>query len=207
MPFVEQGGSLLLVVTDEQRQYLLDVGAGCVALDAHGLGSVRLSGDFWPVAAAAARDVLDEAQACHAECLDCPGRRLSHLVGLQVELVEWRVPGGGYHPVDLHGYLLAQPDWILALGVHVQEHLNAVHREEVLEAACALAAQRTGQVLSAQRDWIDGYGFEVSMIDESGGRQLRYDFPSPVFEPYGLSTAVHESLGRAAAERPPTSEG
>ena len=137
-----------------------------------------------------------------------PGRRLSQLVGLQVELVEWRVPGGGYHPVDLHGYLLAQPDWILALGVQVQEHLNAVHREEILEAACALAGQRTGQVLSAQLDWIDGYGFEVSMIDETGGRQLRYDFPSPVFEPYGLSTAVHESLASAAATRQrPTGEG
>ena len=140
--------------------------------------------------------------------LDCPGRRPSKLVRLQVELVECRVPGGGYHPVDLHGYLLAQPDWILALGVQVQEHLNAVHREDVLEAACALARQRTGQVVSAQQDWIHGYGFEESMIDESGGRQLRYDFPSPVFDPRGLSTAVHESLARAAATRQrPAGEG
>lgn len=208
VPFVEQNGSLLLIVTDDQRQHLLEIAGGCVAIDAHALGSVRLSGDFWPVADAAARDVLDEIRACHGECLNCPGRRLTQLVGLQVDRVELRMSDGTYRLVDLPGYMQARPDWVLALGVQVQEHLNAAHGEDVLGAACALAGQPIEQVLSAHLDWIDGYGFEVSMIDESGGRQLRCDFPSPVVEPARLSTAVHECLARAIAlAEPPTSEG
>lgn len=208
MPFVEQDGSLLLIVTDEQRRQLLGLGGGCVALDAKALGAVRLHGNFWPVADVAARDLVDEIRACHAECLNCPGQRLSQLVGLQVELVELRMPGGDYRHVDLHGYVLARPDRVLALGVQLQEHLNIAHGDEVIEAASALAGQQTGQVLSAQLDWIDGYGFEVSLIDVSGGRQLRCDFPTPVVDPDHLSEAVHQCLARAisSAEEPPMSE-
>lgn len=199
VPFVEQGGSLLLVVTDEQRQHLLDCGGGCVTLDARRLGSVSMSGSFAPVAEPAAREVLDQMRACHAECLDCPGLWLSQLVRLQVDLVELRVPGGGYRRIDLDAYVQAQPDWVIALGVQVQQHLNAAHGEDVLAAACALTGQRPEQVLAAELDWIDSHGFAIGLLDEAGGRRIRCDFARPVTDPERLATAVHERLARAAA--------
>ncbi len=199
VPFVDECGSLLLIVNDLQRQLLLKFGGGCVALDARALGSVRLSGDFWPVTGVAARQVIDEIQACHAKCLNCPVRRLSQLVRLQVNLVELRVPGGDYVRVDLPAYVQAEPDWVLALGVQLQAHVNIAHRDEVLEAACALTGQQTEQVLAAQLDWVDGYGFEVSMIDETGGWQLRYAFSSQVIDPDRLWSTVQEGLARATA--------
>jgi hypothetical protein len=207
VPFVEQAGSLLLIVTDEQRQDLLDIGSGCVALNAPEIASVRLSGDFWPVAGNAAEDILTEIRACHRECLDCPTRRLSQLVGFQVDLVELKV-GNGYRRVDLSAYVTAQPDWVLALGIQVRAHLNAAHGDVVLQAACARAGQRPDQVISAQLEWIDGHGVELSMIDESGGRWIRCEYDVPVVDPERLSATVHQSLELAVARaKQPPAEG
>ncbi len=198
VPFVEQRGSLLLLVSGHQRERLLDSGGGWVTLDAHTLGSVRLTGEFRAVAQATSREVLDRVRACHRECLDCPARGLSDVVALEVDLVELGTPGCGYQPIDVVGYVQAQPDWMLALGVQIQQHLNADHLHLVVAAACAFTGVRTEQVLSAQVEWIDGCGFDVGVIDESGGRRLRVEFANPVVDPDQLSDAVHVELERAA---------
>lgn len=202
LPFVEQGGSLLLLTTGHQRQHLLEFGAGCVDFSAHALGSVRLSGDFWPVADQAARSLLDDLQPCHPECRSCPGRQPAELVGLQVDLVELSAAGGGYRRVDLDAYVVAQPDWVLAVGVNVQQHLNTAHSDEVRAAAAALAGRGDGQVLAAQLEWVDRCGFELSAVDETGGRWLRSDFPRPVFDPDQLSTVLHDCLARVIERGP-----
>lgn len=65
---------------------------------------------------------------------------------------------------------------------------------------CALGSTR--QVLAAQLDWSDGHGVQLSLIDETGGRSMRCDFPVPVGDPDFLSDAVHLLLDRAALRDP-----
>jgi hypothetical protein len=197
VPFVEEAGSLLLLVDAEQQQDLLEGSTGYAVLGSPLIASVRIAGSFWAVPHTVADEILAEMRACHLECLDCPARRVTRVVGLQVERVELELDEGS-RPVDIDAYESAQPDWVLAVGIPVLGHLNAAHSEEVFAAAAAVTGQSPDHLISAQVEWIDGLGFDVSMVDETGGQWMRFEFAAPVVDPDRLSVTVHESLTYAS---------
>ena len=195
-PFVDEAGSLLMMVAEDVRNDLLEAGTGRLELAATpAIGVVQLVGTFWPVATSVAQNVLAEVRACHVECADCPNRRITHLVGMQVDQVELQAEGD-FCLVDLDAYAVAEPDWFVAVGVNVSDHINAVHQDDVVDAASRFAAEPPEAILTAQIAWMDRSGFEISLIDESGGRWIRVDYSRPVVAPDRLSEAAHAALTR-----------
>ncbi len=193
--FLEEAGSLMLLVSAPIGRRLLDIGTGQVAFgELNSIGDVRLSGDFWPVAGQVADLTMRELRSWHAQCGDCPSRVATDLVGLQVEKVEARLPGEPFRRVDLDDYQQAMPDDIIAVGLRLAAHLNLEHHDAARQAAAALVDVSPDDLLAARVDWIDATGIELSVIDAGGGHRWRAGFAERVTCAEQLPSAVHRWL-------------
>lgn len=189
-PFLEEDGSLLLLVNRPVSRQLLGASAGQVEVGLNAsIGVLRLSGNFHRVDAEIADPTLRMVQEWHSQCQDCPGRTATHLVGLKVERVEQWSFGEGFLDVELDSYRSAQPDDLLALGIRLADHLNSDHPGEVREVASALTG--TEDLLAARIEWVDSTGLELSMIDLHGSQRIRSELPTSVTRPDLLASAVH----------------
>ncbi len=192
-PFLEEDGSLLLLVTEAVARRLIEVGGGQVEVGLNAsIGVLRLSGEFLEVPEDVARPTIRMVHEWHADCTDCPGRTATHLVSLQVERAQQWSFGDGFVEVDLQAYEEAHPDALLAIGIRLADHLNSDHPAEVREVASILTGSQ--DLLAARIEWVDAYGLELSAIDSLGSSRVRSDLPGIVTEPEQLASAVHRWL-------------
>lgn len=192
-PYYEECGSPMVLATDQAATALLETNTGRVEFGLHPrVGMVRLCGQFWPLAGQHAQDSLEAERRRHADCLDCPTWRFSRVIGLQVVTVAIRLPGeSGYRPIELDDYVLAEPDPMVAVGATMAAHLNADHGAEIAELAAAQLKMPAADVIGARIGVVDAAGFELSVVDLLGGRDVRVPFEIPPSTPSDLPDAMH----------------
>lgn len=194
--FVEEVGSPTLVLSRTVGADLLGAASGQLQTYPHpSLGTLQLCGDFWPLTDDASLAMLSTMWCRHAECGVACRNRLCRLVGMRVDRAQiWLPEEQRVRELDPEHYQLAKPSEILAAGVKLAAHLNADHQTELRQAAGGSSGLRRAGVLSAQIDWIDADGFDLSVIDADGGRQWRHPFGVPPETAEELSATMHRSL-------------
>lgn len=163
------------------------------------LGTLQLSGGFWPLTDDATLEMLRTMWCQHAECSVACRNRLFRLVGLRVDRAQiWLPEEQRLRELDPEQYQLARPNEILVTEVKLAAHLDAEHQTELPQAAGGSCGLLPAGVISAQVDWIDAAGFALSVIDTDGGRQLRTSFRVRPETAKELSATMHRSLSELA---------
>ena len=102
------------------------------------------------------------------------------------------VDGWGAADVDVDDYQSARPDPLAVQEPGLMRHLDAAHKRE-LTALCAridaLAGARTPRALG-----VDTYGLWVRVTLDGRAVNVRFAFPEPVADAYGLQLAYRSLL-------------
>jgi len=114
------------------------------------------------------------------------------------------VDGWGAADVDVDAYQAARPDPLAVEEPGLMRHLDAAHRRE-LAALCAqvdaLTGARTPRALG-----VDRYGLWVRVTLDGRAVNVRFAFPEPVVDAYGLQLAyralLHDPGTAQAISRP-----
>lgn len=202
-PYFDEFGTPMLLASDESAAELLHAGTGRVVLDGHPrLGIVELAGQFWSVAGPGAAAALEGVRRDHLECPGCDVWRFTTVIGLQVVTASLRRPGElESRPVPVDDYEAARPDPLLTWGASIAAHVNAAHRGELAALAAALTDQPSSRVVGAAVGAVDGEGFELSVVDATGGAILVVPLPYPVVDPRALPDALHHAIETAVSGR------
>lgn len=197
--YFEECGSPMLLATDETAAELLGAGAGRIVLDLHPrLGLVRLTGQFWPLAGRDAEPALEALRTRHADCSGCDGVPYSRVIGLQVVTVSIRLPGDPVHrPIDLDDYVLAEPEPMVTVGAGIAAHLNADHEPENRALGANLLGEGLGHVAGARVGAVGAAGFELAVVDQTGGWLLTVPFEHPAEDVHQLQRDFHAAITAA----------
>lgn len=195
-PFYDECGSPMLLTSSAVAARLLSAEIGKITIDVHPrLGRVELAGQFWQLAGDQATAMLEAVHRDHAECPGCDAWQLSRVVGLQVVTVAVRLPGDRRpRPVALDDYIVAHSDPMAAMGANIAAHLNAFHAEDLGVLAARLLRAPVDAVIGAHAGAIDEHGFELWVVDESGGALLTVSLPRPPRRPDALPDAIHDMI-------------
>lgn len=195
-PYFDSSGTPVLLVERRTSVELLDLGYASTEFGSlPELGLVRLQGELWPVAGNTYLNALRQFRLDHAECADCCGPLRSHLVGMRVVQVEVADPhDGAVTSVDLVDYVAAAPDPIITHSLSVRSHLNAMHADDLIRLASRILELPVEVVLAVSVDWIDAFGLELSVIDESGAGTHRLPFRTPLRAMDDLGGQLHAFL-------------
>lgn len=201
--YLDQFGTPMLLVTDDDAAALMASGTGRIVLDAHPrLGIVELAGQFWTVTGPGAEATLDGARRDHPDCVRCEARRCTRVIGLQVVTAAVRLPGEvESHPIPFDAYESAGPDQLITWGASIAAHVNAAHQAELATLAAALTRQPLTRVIGASVGAVDGEGFELSVVDATGGGLVVVPLPYPVVDPRALPDALHRAITTAVSGR------
>jgi hypothetical protein len=78
-------------------------------------------------------------------------------------------------------------------------HLNADHETEIAELAAAVLRVPAESVVGARVGVVDAAGFELSVVDILGGRDIRVPFRRPPSTPADLPDAMHAVIASATS--------
>jgi hypothetical protein len=195
-PYVEEGGSPVLLVERVESERILRRGyTSTESAVLPSLGRVRLGGEPWPVAGGATAAAAQQFRVDRADCVECCGPRRTHLVCVRLDRVEiMPADGERFETIDLDAYEAAQPDTIIARSPHVISHLNTEHADELVVLASHLTGQSRSALAAASVQWIDARGIELSLIDHTGARDLRFPFRRPLSTMDELGHHLHRLL-------------
>jgi len=102
------------------------------------------------------------------------------------------VDGWGAADVDVDAYQAARPDPLATEEPSLMRHLDTAHRRE-LTALCARVDALTG-ACDPRALGVDRYGLWVRVTLEGRAVNVRFAFPEPVADAYGLQVAYRALL-------------